>query len=294
MDYGVLCLIPPAAMLIFALKTKKSFEALIFGTLIAYIIMYKASFIGPWCDLLLETASDPDNQYILLLCGLFGGFIFLLREAKGTIGFSRVLNRFCKSERMVMLTSVFLGIVIFVDDYLNIMTVGTCMKDVSDKKKVPRQALAYIIDSTGAPVCALIPFSTWVVFYSGVFIQEQGILDMGFTTGLEIYMKVLPYMFYPIAALVVVLLFALGLLPKLGKMKKAYEEIDKSVLEPKYPEMHNAPSVDLAMAGMSRDYPPENDNEGNILDFLIPNGVLIGATVVTGNMMVAIILALAA
>ena len=168
MQYGVLCLLPPAAMLIFALKTKKSFEALIFGTLVAYLIMYKAAFIGPWCDLLLSEISNADNQYILLLCGLFGGFIFLLREAKGTLGFSNLLSRFCKNERITMMMSVFLGIIIFVDDYLNIMTVGTCMKDVCDKRKVPRQALAYIIDSTGAPVCALIPFSTWVVFYSGI------------------------------------------------------------------------------------------------------------------------------
>lgn len=58
-------------MLIFALKTKKSFEALIFGTLVAYLIMYKAAFIGPWCDLLLSEISNADNQYILLLCGLF-------------------------------------------------------------------------------------------------------------------------------------------------------------------------------------------------------------------------------
>ena len=140
MQYGVLCLLPPAAMLIFALKTKKSFEALIFGTLIAYLIMYKAAFIGPWCDLLLSEISNADNQYILLLCGLFGGFIFLLREAKGTLGFSNLLSRFCKNERITMMMSVFLGIIIFVDDYLNIMTVGTCMKDVCDKRKVPRQA----------------------------------------------------------------------------------------------------------------------------------------------------------
>ena len=76
MQYGVLCLLPPAAMLIFALKTKKSFEALIFGTLVAYLIMYKAAFIGPWCDLLLSEISNADNQYILLLCGLFGGLNF--------------------------------------------------------------------------------------------------------------------------------------------------------------------------------------------------------------------------
>ena len=292
MNYGILCLVPPAMMLIFAMKTKKSFEALIFGTLVAYIIMYGVNFIEPWCGLLLSEISNEDNQYILLLCGLFGGFIFLLREAKGTLGFSNMLSRFCKSERMVMLISVLLGIVIFVDDYLNIMTIGTCMKDVCDRKKIPRQALAYVIDSTGAPVCALIPFSTWVVFYSGVFIQEQGILDMGYETGMSIYLDVLPYMFYPIFALVVVFLFAAGILPKIGPMKKAYEETQPEKYR-KAPQMHNAPSVDLAMAGMSVDYPPENENEGNILDFLIPIGVLIGVTIYTSDMLIAIILALA-
>ena len=243
MQYGVLCLLPPAAMLIFALKTKKSFEALIFGTLVAYLIMYKAAFIEPWCDLLLSEISNADNQYILLLCGLFGGFIFLLREAKGTLGFSNLLSRFCKNERITMMMSVFLGIIIFVDDYLNIMTVGTCMKDVCDKRKVPRQALAYIIDSTGAPVCALIPFSTWVVFYSGVFIQEPDILNMGFSTGMSVYLKVLPYMFYPMAALLVVILFACKLMPKLGKMKAAYADLEKEEQTPEHPKMHNAPSV---------------------------------------------------
>ena len=77
MQYGILCLLPPAAMLIFALKTKKSFEALIFGTLVAYLIMYKTAFIGPWCDLLLSEISNADNQYILLLCGLFGSNYYL-------------------------------------------------------------------------------------------------------------------------------------------------------------------------------------------------------------------------
>lgn len=292
--YGALCLIPPAAMLIFAILTKKSFEALLFGTIVAYIIMYKQNFLGPWCDLLIDTISDPDNQYILLLCGLFGGFIFLLREANGTMGFSNLVARFCKGERSVMITSFLMGIAIFADDYLNIMTIGTCMKDVCDKRKVPRQALAYIIDSTGAPVCALIPFSTWVVFYSGVFMQEQAIVDMGYNTEMGIYLDVLPYMFYPIFALLIVFLFAVGIMPKFGAMKKAYANVESSGSEHKHPEMHNVPSVDIAMAGMSVDYPPEKSKKsGNILDFLIPIIVLITMTLITGEMLQAIIITLA-
>lgn len=293
MNYGIWCLVPPVAMLAFAIKTKKSFEALIFGTIVAYVIIYGIHFLSPWCDLLLSTISNEDNQYILLLCGLFGGFIFLLREANGTMGFSNLVARFCKGERSVMLTSVLMGIAIFADDYLNIMTIGTCMKDVCDKRKVPRQALAYIIDSTGAPVCALIPFSTWVVFYSGVFMQEQAIVDMGYSTELGIYMDVVPYMFYPIFALVVVFLFALGIMPKLGAMKKAYADVDAANSERKQPKMHNVASVDIAMAGMSVDYPPEKEKkEGNLLDFLIPITVLIAVTIITGEMLMAIIIAL--
>ncbi|MCQ2540421.1 MAG: hypothetical protein MJ114_08265, partial [Acetatifactor sp.] len=179
-------------------------------------------------------------------------------------------------------------------DYLNIMTIGTCMKDVFDKRKLPRQSLAYIIDSTGAPVCALIPFSTWVVFYSGVFLQEQTILDMGYETGMSIYMDVLPYMFYPIFALLVVVLFAAGLMPKIGPMKKAYENARAKTEEHVQPEMHNVASVDIAMAGMSVDYPPKTEKKpGNMMDFLIPIGLLIGVTIVTSDMLIAIIIALA-
>ena len=71
-----------------------------------------------------------------------------------------------------MLASFILGILIFVDDYLNVLTVGVCMKGLYDKKKVPRESLAFILDSTGAPVCVLLPFSTWAVFYANLFYNE--------------------------------------------------------------------------------------------------------------------------
>lgn len=289
--YGVITLIPPIAMLIFALKTRKSFEALIFGSFVAYIIMYGIGFIQPWCEMLLDEISNIDNQYILLLCGLFGGFIFLLKEAKGTIGFSNTLSRFCKSERSVLLTSVLMGVVIFVDDYLNIMTIGTCMSELCDKRKVPRQALAYVIDSTGAPVCALLPFSTWVVFYAGIFYQEQAVVDLGYGSGMSTYLHAIPYMFYPIFALAIVILFSLGIMPKLGTMKKYYQEAGAKQEKVTY-EQHNVPTVDIAMAGMATDYPPKTENVGNMFDFLVPIGFLIGVTIATGDMLTAIVVAL--
>lgn len=271
-------MLPPLAMLVFALKTKKSFEALIFGTLVGYIIMHGTGFLVPWCDMLLEECGNRDNLYILMLCGMFGGLIFLLREVRGTMGFSNFISRYCHSERSIMLMSVLMGIIIFVDDYLNVMTVGTCMKGLFDKKRLPREALAYIIDSTGAPVCAILPLSTWVVFYSGMFGQDPSLLDVGFTSGLDVYYQAVPYMFYPFAALLVVFLFAMGWLPKLGPMKKAYQRMAAS----------QAKARQITEQTQASQTSPARE-EGNIFDFLAPMAILIGITIYTSDMFIAII-----
>lgn len=300
MTYEWLCLLPPTAMLIFAIKTKKSFEALIFGSLVAYVILYGVHFLQPWCELLLNEISNPDNEYILLICGLFGSLIFLLREARGTEGFSRWVLRFCKSERSVLLTSVLLGCVIFVDDYLNIMTIGTCMKEVCDKRKVPREALAYVIDSTGAPVCALLPFSTWAVFYAGMFMTEPAVMALGYATGIETYLHVIPFMFYPIAAVSVVFLFSLGLVPKIGPMKKAYARVHAGDLGIQPLVKVDEQLGDHTVAGMEEnaqtgavnamlEKPRRSKPAGKAMDFLLPMAVLIGVTVLTGDMLIAII-----
>ena len=300
MDYGWLCLIPPAAMLIFAIKTKKSFEALIFGSLVAYIIIYKASFFGPWCELLLNEISNPDNEYILLICGLFGSLIMLLREARGTEGFSRLVLKFCKSERSVLVVSAILGCIIFVDDYLNIMTIGTCMKDACDKRKVPRESLAYIIDSTGAPVCALLPFSTWSVFYAGIFMTEPAVAALGFGSDISTYMHVVPFMFYPIIAVIIATLFALGVMPKLGAMKKAYERVRSGNIGTKPVLEIVSEDGEYTVAGMEENAetnavkdmiakPRKEVPPGKAIDFILPMVILIGVTIITGDMLIAIV-----
>lgn len=300
MDYGWLCLLPPVAMLTFAIKTKKSFEALIFGSLIAYIIMHGYKFLSPWCNLVLDEISNADNEYILLICGLFGSLIFLLREARGTEGFSKMVLRFCKSEKMVLITSSILGCIIFVDDYLNIMTIGTCMKSVCDKRKVPREALAYVIDSTGAPVCALLPFSTWAVFYAGIFMEEAAVADLGFGTGISTYVHVIPYMFYPIIALLITFLFSFGVVPKLGAMKKAYERVRSGEVGTQPVVQFINSEGDYTVAGMEENLetnviksmvekPRKMQPPGKAVDFLLPMAVLIGVTIVTSDMLIAII-----
>ena len=82
-----------------------------------------------------------------------------------------------------------MGILIFVDDYLNVLSIGVCMKGVCDKRKIPREALAYMLDATGAPVCVLLPFSTWAVFYASLFIDQASVKVLGFKTGIQAYIS---------------------------------------------------------------------------------------------------------
>lgn len=79
-------------------------------------------------------------------------------------------------------------------------------------RKVPREALAYVIDSTGAPICVLVPFSTWEIFFSGVFYEQESIRVFGYASAMETYIHVVPYMFYAIVAVLIVPMFALGII----------------------------------------------------------------------------------
>ena len=165
MEYGIWTLIPVLFVIAFALKTKRTLEPLIFGTLLTYVItsaaripsegVYALSHIATdWMDAFFRVATDYSHQWVFLVCALFGSLITLLGESHGTLGFTRALGKLCRGPRSTMMVTWIMGILIFVDDYLNIMTLSTCMKKLTDQRRVPREALSYIIDSTGAPVCA--------------------------------------------------------------------------------------------------------------------------------------------
>ena len=225
MQYGILCMVPIIIVVIIALKTKRILESLIVGTLSAYIIMYGANFATGWMNAFFRVATNYDHQWVLMVCAFFGCLITLLGASHGTIGFSRKLEKLCRGPKTTQIVTWILGIIIFIDDYLNIMTLSTCMSKLTDKQKIPREALSYIIDSTGAPVCSVLPFSTWAVFFAGLFFSVPAVRELGYSSGIEVFIHVIPYAFYAIIAVILVPLFIFGLIPKVGKMKKAYERV---------------------------------------------------------------------
>ena len=282
MEYGVLSILPALIVIIFALLTKKTLEALLLGTLSTYIIMYGFGFGSKWSEAFFTAAGNPDNQWVLIVCGLFGSLIALLRKSKGTLGFAGKLERYCKTPKSTLITTWILGILIFVDEYLNIMTLGACMKNISDKKKVPRESLAYIIDSTGAPVCVLLPFSTWAIFYASVFGKEPAVAALNYGSDIATYLKVIPFTFYAWASVIIVPLFILGIIPKIGKMKDAYKRVETTGKV--YGETSSKFNSDLL-----DEYA---NGEGKLIDFLLPMGVLIGMTIISGDLFISVIAAL--
>ena len=280
MEYGALTLIPIVFIIVMAVVTRKSFESLLAGSVIACIIMHGTGFFLPWVDMLMEALSDPENQWVILVCGLFGSLIALLRESKGTGGFIRIGERLCRTERGALLGTFVMGVVIFVDDYLNMLTVGTCMRAICDRRKVPRESLAYLLDSTGTPICVLLPFSTWTAFYISLFMKEEAIRNMGFSSGLSMYIQTIPYIFYASVTVLMVFLFAMGWLPKIGPMKKAYDRVRTTGRT--YSEESDRYNTE----------PEDTGEEGKVIDFLLPVAFLIVATIVADDILAAVILTL--
>ena len=281
MEYGALTLIPIVFIIVTAILTRKSFESLMAGSVIACMIMHGTGFFLPWVDMLLETLSDPENQWVILVCGLFGSLIAMLRESRGTSGFIRIGEKLCRSERSALLGTFILGVVIFVDDYLNMLTVGTCMRPICDRRKVPREALAYLLDSTGTPICVLLPFSTWTAFYISLFMKEEAVQAMHFSSGLAMYIQTIPYIFYAIITVIMVFLFAMGWMPRIGPMKKAYERVKKT---------GRTYSEESEKYNLEDD---DTDMNGNIADFLLPIFVLIIVTILADDILAAVIVTLA-
>ncbi|MEG1584214.1 MAG: Na+/H+ antiporter NhaC family protein, partial [Anaerovorax sp.] len=270
MELGILTLIPPIFIIIFAITTKKTFEALVLGGLIGCVIGFKGDFFNTYLGFLYDTMCDADVAWIILVIGLFGCLIGLMKKANATVAFSEFIYKRANSEKKASLAAWVLGIIIFMDDYLNILTVGTAFKDVGDKLKSPREMLAYIIDSTGTPVCMLIPISTQAVYWAGMLAKEQDLAFLG--SGMEIFIKTIPFSFYAWAAVIIVPLVILGVIPKIGPMKKAYERVATTgmVYSPGSKKFN---TDDLF--GIDK----KEVTNGSVWDFFLPMIVLIGGTI---------------
>ena len=140
MESGLIAIIITIGIIVSAIKTRRCVECMLAGSLVAAVFAYGKDFVKEWCVSLQDMLAE--NVWVFLVCFLFGALIAQLTASRGSFGFSKYLGKLCNTARRANLATYIMGILIFVDDYLNILSIGACMKRIYDKRKLPREALA--------------------------------------------------------------------------------------------------------------------------------------------------------
>lgn len=221
--FGIISVLPAAFLLFYVFYTKRILEALMLGGLMGFLMAHKGDFFSPLSDAFLEIMMDEDIAWLFIVCGLMGSIISLIEKAGGAFAFGEWVAKRAKTGRSTLIWSYILALMIFIDDYLACLTIGASMTPITDRYKQPREILAYVIDSTAAPVCVLVPISTWAIFIGNLMVQH-GLAPAG--QGVIYFIKTIPYNFYAWAAMTITLLVVLGIIPIIGPMKKAYERVE--------------------------------------------------------------------
>ncbi len=270
-DFGALTMIPAAFLLGYVFYTKRILEALFVSSILGYVAVYKLDFIFPFNDMLLETMMDGDVAWLFIVCGLMGSIIALIEKSGGAFAFGEWVAKRAKTKKSALIWTWILGCVIFIDDYLNSLTVGSCMAPVTDRYKVSREFLSYITDSTAAPVCVLLPVSTWAAFI-GSLLEQNGLAADG--EGLGWFIRSIPFNFYGWVAALIVPLVVIGIIPILGPMKAAEKRAQETgVLAPEGSE-----KIDIR-GGKEI----ESHENANVWNFFLPIIFMVAASIYLGG-----------
>ena len=255
--------LPPLVAIVLAFVTKEVYSSLFAGCLVGAMLIAKFS---PWAvfDTLFTTLMDNLDLKIIFFDVMLGVIVILFSRSGGSRAYGDWSSKWIKSRRTALVMTSVLGCVIFLDDYFNCLTVGTIMMPITDRFKVSRAKLAYIIDATAAPVCILAPISSWAAAVASYIPAAYTNTVNGFT----IFVQAIPYNYY--ALLTLVMVFGTSIIGlDFGKMR--VHEL-------------NASKGDLFTTGneyveMTEQKKKEGDKKGTVADLLVPTVFLIASVV---------------
>lgn len=211
MDFGILTLLPPVLAIVLAITTRNVIPALFAGVWLGATMLHGWNpFMGLYAsfnEFILPNVGDPWSATVLIYCGIFGVLVMVLQKTGGAHAIANAISNRVKSDRGAQGSTMLFGIIIFFEDYFNALTVGSVMRSVTDKMRVSREKLAYIVDSTSAPMCLLGPVSTWVVFVMGLIGVEFAKLGISASEYVT-YLSTIPFNYYSILALLLVAIIA--------------------------------------------------------------------------------------
>ncbi len=259
-------LVPPLLAIVLAFVTKEVYSSLFLGVAVGALLY---GGFHPWESFVsfFDIMKNSMNLNILIFDVLLGMIIVLMAKSGGSAAYGKWAGERIKSKKSALLATTGLGILIFVDDYFNCLTVGSVMRPVTDRYKVSRAKLAYIIDATAAPVCIIAPISSWAAAVNSYVPEDAGI------SGFQLFLRTIPYNLYAILTLVMVLYMTITAFD-FGLMKK-HEE--------------NAAKGDLFTSGgeeFEQVAQEEVNPNGKVMDLILPVALLIisaiGAMIYTG------------
>ena len=251
MSATIWSILPPVIAIVLALITKEVYMSLLIGILSGALLYTKFGFISS-IETTFQIMGDKigGNADILIFLVLLGILVALITKSGASKAYGDWASRSIKTKKGSLLATAALGVLIFVDDYFNCLTVGTVMRPVTDRYKVTRAKLAYIIDSTAAPVCIIAPISSWAAAV-GSSLPEGSSLD-----GFSLFLRTIPFNFYALFTLAFVLFIILSGIDY-SKMKVVEE------------------SGELGIEESVKEQSEEVSSNGKVIDLILPIAVLI-------------------
>ena len=247
-------LVPPIVAIALALITKEVYSSLFVGILIGGLLYAggnpEGTVLHVFSDGIVSVLSDSYNVGILIFLVILGSIVAMMNKAGGSAAFGRWASRKIKTPAGAQLATIALGVLIFIDDYFNCLTVGSVMRPVTDKQNVSRAKLAYLIDATAAPVCIIAPISSWAAAVAG-FVEGED--------GFSLFIRAIPYNYY--ALLTIVMMVGMVLMhEEYGPMALHEANARKGDLFTTGNHPYEAMDEEAAAAG---------DN-GHVMDLVIP------------------------
>ena len=247
-------LVPPIVAIALALITKEVYSSLFVGILIGGLLYAggnpEGTVLHVFSDGIVSVLSNPSNVGILIFLVILGSIVAMMNKAGGSAAFGRWASSKIKTPAGAQLATIALGVLIFIDDYFNCLTVGSVMRPVTDKQNVSRAKLAYLIDATAAPVCIIAPISSWAAAVAG-FVEGED--------GFSLFIRAIPYNYY--ALLTIVMMVGMVLMhEEYGPMALHEANARKGDLFTTGNHPYEAMDEEAAAAG---------DN-GHVMDLVIP------------------------
>lgn len=273
---NIFAFVPLITLILLALFTKNMAVSMVTAVFFAMLFLHKGNILSGTIEAFYDTLSDSSFQFCLILIVLFGGIIELFQQSGALQGFGNLISKYAKGQKKVMILAWFMSAIMFVDEYLNSITVTFSMRNITDQNGIPREHLAFQAHTMACCLCAAVPFTSWIGF-SLSLVKDYG---MGF----EEYVKSIPFMFYPLFMMLIALLVAAGIVPKLGHLRKAYRRVEDGG-----PAFLDEGAENLVDIGSVEDVTPSP-----AINALLPIAVLVAGVLIFDNDLIhGLVLALA-